>query len=193
MVVPVKRHGLFFKSAVPNFHAFMHTSDRAFLQFSAHYLSENYLPKILRCLEEMSEEQVWWRPNAESNSLGNLVLHLCGNVRQWIISGVGGQADTRERQTEFDEMGPMPVEVLAHKVKTTLNEACNVILNTEPGILQEPRSIQGNEVTVMEAIYHAVEHFSMHTGQIIYITKLHQGKDLAFYKVTDDGKAYPQW
>ncbi len=171
----------------------MHKTDQAFLQLSAHYISEHYGPKILRCLEEMDEDQIWWRPNAESNSLGNLILHLCGNIRQWIISGVGGKPDTRERQTEFDEMGPMPTPVLVHKLNTTLKEACDVILNTEPGTLHEERIVQGNPVTGMEAIYHAIEHFSMHTGQIIYITKLHQGRDLAFYKVTEDGKAYPQW
>lgn len=171
----------------------MYKTDQAFLQLSAHYLSDHYGPKILRCLEEMDEDQVWWRPNAESNSIGNLILHLCGNVRQWIVSGVGGRVDTRERQAEFDEMGPMPTEVLIHKLKTAIEASTRTILAQEPATLHEKRTIQGAEVTGIEAIYHAVEHFSMHTGQIIYITKLHQGKDLAFYKISKDGKAYPQW
>ena len=167
--------------------------DQSFLSLSAHYLREHYGPKILRCLEEMDDDQIWWRPNAESNSIGNLILHLCGNVRQWIISGVGGVADVRERQQEFDELGPMPKEVLVHKLNTTIEEACQVILRVESAELLEKRTLQKNEVSVIEVIYHVVEHFSMHTGQIIYITKLHQGKDLAFYKITDDGGAYPQW
>ena len=168
-------------------------NDQAFLKLSAHYLRDHYVPKILRCLEEMDEDQVWWRPNAESNSLGNLILHLCGNARQWIVSGVAGKADIRKRQEEFDELGPVPVAVLKHLLSTTIEEVCNVILHVESETLDEMRIIQGNKVQVLEAIYHVVEHFSMHTGQIIYITKLHQGKDLAFYKVTDDGNAFPQW
>ena len=171
----------------------MDETNRAFLELSAYYLKEHYGPKILRCLEGMDEDQIWWRPNAESNSIGNLILHLCGNARQWIMSGVGDKKDVRDRQPEFDELGPIPTEVLVHKLNTVLEEVCNLILNLETEALLEPRSIQGNDVTVIEAIYHVVEHFSMHTGQIIYITKLHQGKDLAFYKVTEDGEAYPQW
>lgn len=171
----------------------MSEPDHTFLKLSAYYIREHYGPKIFRCLEEMNEDQVWWRPNAESNSIGNLVLHLCGNARQWIVSGVGNKEDIRERQQEFNELGPLPLEVLKHKIERTLEEVCNVILHVEEEELLEFRSIQGNKVTVMEAIYHVVEHFSMHTGQIIYITKLHQGKDLAFYKITDDGEAYPQW
>ena len=171
----------------------MSNTDHAFLKLSAYYLREHYGPKIFRCLEEMDEDQIWWRPNAESNSIGNLILHLCGNARQWIISGVGNKTDVRERQQEFDELGPLPVEVLKHKLSTMLEEACAVILNLEEEGLFESRTLQGNEVTVMEAIYHVVEHFSMHTGQIIYITKLHRGKDLAFYKITENGEAFPQW
>ncbi len=171
----------------------MHENDQAFLKLSAHYLRDHYGPKILRCLEDMDEHQIWWRPNAESNSLGNLILHLCGNARQWIVSGVGNKPDIRERGGEFSELGPMPVDILKHLLNTTIENVCDVILHIEPEVLQETRIIQGNKVQVLEAIYHVVEHFSMHTGQIIYITKLHQGKDLAFYKVTEDGNAFPQW
>ncbi len=171
----------------------MNRHNRTFLELSAYYLGEHYGPKIRRCLQEMNEDQIWWRPNAESNSIGNLILHLCGNARQWIVSGIGKTDDIRERKSEFDELGPVPTAILLHKLDTTIKEVCNVILRTELDALSEARTIQGNDLTVMEAIYHVVEHFSMHTGQIIYITKLHQGKDLAFYRVTETGEAYPQW
>ena len=171
----------------------MSDADKSFLELSVHYLREHYGPKILRCLEEMDEDQIWWRPNAESNSIGNLILHLCGNARQWIMSGVVREDDIRERQSEFDELGPVPTEILVHKLNLVLNDVCNAILHLEPSELLTKRTIQGNDVTVIEAIYHVVEHFSMHAGQIIYITKLHKGKDLAFYKITEDGDAFPQW
>lgn len=167
--------------------------DQAFLNLSAHYLKGHYGPKILRCLGELNEDQIWWRPNEASNSIGNLVLHLCGNARQWIVSGVDQQADIRERQAEFDENGPMPTEVLVFKLNTTLKEVCEIIEHVDVSQLSERRVIQGNEVSVMEAIYHVVEHFSMHAGQIIYITKLHQGNDLAFYRITESGEAFKQW
>jgi len=75
-------------------------------------LRQVYLPRIVRCLEELSREQIWWRANPASNSVGNLVLHLTGNVRQWIISGLGGEPDNRQRDQEFTERGPLPRRVL---------------------------------------------------------------------------------
>src|SRR4026209_2602342 len=75
----------------------------AFIHRAINFLATEYLPKIERCLERLTDEQIWWRANEESNSIGNLVLHLCGNARQWIISGVGGQPDARVRDTEFQQ------------------------------------------------------------------------------------------
>jgi len=74
----------------------------AFLTQSREYLTEHYLPKILAAVDQLSDEDLWWRPNAVSNSVGNLMLHLSGNVRQWIVSGLGGAPDDRVRQLEFD-------------------------------------------------------------------------------------------
>jgi uncharacterized damage-inducible protein DinB len=134
---------------------------------------------------------VWWRANPESNSIGNLLLHLAGNVRQWIISGVGGATDERRRQQEFDEQGPMPsVEVLS-RLRMTVEEADRVLAGISADSLLEGRTIQGRDVTVLEAIYAVVEHFSMHTGQIILLTKMWKG-DLGFYDLSS-GIPRSQW
>ena len=77
---------------------------------------ERYLPRIVGCLEQLSDDEIWWRPNEASNSIGNLVLHICGNMRQWIISGLGGAEDLRQRDKEFDERGPVARDALAGKI-----------------------------------------------------------------------------
>lgn len=166
-------------------------ASQAFIDQSRTLLTSGYLPRIERCLAKLSDQEVWWRPNAESNSVGNLLLHLSGNVRQWIISGVGGAADTRERQREFDEQGPLAREEVWPRLKTTVEEADRVLAGVDPAILLNHRRIQGFDVTILEAIYHVIEHFSMHTGQIILLTKMRAG-DLGFYAIVD-GLPKPQW
>src|SRR5262245_33666066 len=89
-----------------------------------------YLPRMVHCLESLSEDDIWWRPNAASNSAGNIVLHLCGNVRQWILSGLGGARDVRERDKEFAEHGPISRQKLIDQLKDTLEEACRIIEKT---------------------------------------------------------------
>ena len=171
----------------------MSTIAQTFIEQSRHYLRRDYLPKIARCLNQLSEEDMWWRPNEQSNSIGNLLLHLCGNVQQWIVSGVGAMPDIRQRQLEFDNRQPIPKVNLLALLRETLGEVDNVLAGLEEADLLESRHIQGTDVTVLEAVYHVVEHFSMHTGQIIWITKQRTGKDLAFYDVTDDGVARADW
>ena len=121
------------------------------------------------------------RGSDNENAVGNLVLHLCGNVRQWILSGVGGEPDVRDRDAEFAARGGMPVTELAARLRVTVEEAAAVIAAVPPERMAEPLLIQKYEVSVMEAIYHVVEHFSEHTGQIIFATKLMRGIDLGFY------------
>lgn len=169
------------------------TSGNVFLDCSKTYLKEDYLPKIKRCLERLDEGDIWWRPANSSNSIGNLILHLTGNLRQWVVSGVGGEADIRKRQEEFDETGPVPVEQLINGLEEVVIKACAVLDRLDPDLLLEQRLIQGNQVLVLQAIYHAVEHFSTHTGQIIYVTKMRKGQDMGFYQVTPDGIATPDW
>lgn len=164
---------------------------RAFLRAASEYLEGEYLPKIRRCLDRLDRTDVWWRPNEASNSVGNLLLHLAGNTRQWIVSGVGGAEDVRRRSREFDRREGDPEELFA-RLRDTVDEACRVLDELDPGSLGESRTIQGQDVTVLEAVYHVVEHFSMHTGQIVYVTKLRTGSDLDFYRV-EDGVAEENW
>src|SRR5215468_8664641 len=91
---------------------------------------DKYLPEIVRCLQLLSEEDIWWRPNGASNAAGNIVLHLCGNIRQWILSGLGGARDERERDQEFAEHGPISREKLIAELKQTLEDACRIIEKT---------------------------------------------------------------
>jgi uncharacterized damage-inducible protein DinB len=151
---------------------------RAFLQQSSNLLVSEYLPKIEACLERLDDDDVWWRPNDASNSIGNLLLHLRGNVTQWILAGVGGQQRERNRPREFDERTHIPATELLERLRGVVNEADEVIRSQDASSLLSPRTIQGYDVTVLEAIYHVVEHFGMHTGQIILIAKARTGTDL---------------
>lgn len=152
-----------------------------FTQESRDYLSAKYLPEIERCLELLTEDNVWRRTGEESNSIGNLILHLEGNVREWIIGGIGKLPFERVRQMEFDERRLIPKEELIEKLRKVVAEADAVLSNLDPAILTENRTIQGRDTTILKAIYHVVEHFSMHAGQIILLTKMQTEKDLHFY------------
>ena len=153
----------------------------AFIAQSRYYLAKDYLPKIERSLALLNEEQIWWRSNPQSNSVGNLLLHLSGNVRQWIVVGLGGATDTRDRDAEFAQRNAIPRDELIGRLKQTLHEADETLAALDPARLLEKVRIQGLEVSVLEAILHVVEHFSMHAGQIVYITKLLTAHDLHFY------------
>src|ERR1700694_2217588 len=150
---------------------------QAFITRCRHHFGEDFLPKIERCLELLSDEQIWWRANPQSNSIGNLLLHLSGNVRQWIVSGIGGVIDARDRDAEFAERAIISRGELLARLKQTLSEADNVLANFDSDHLLEQMQIQGCDATALEAILHVVEHFSMHTGQIILLTKLLAAQD----------------
>lgn len=154
-----------------------------FLANSQDTLAKQNLPRIVKCLQQLSEEEIWWRPNPASNSVGNLVLHLSGNVRQWIISGLGGEKDRRERDREFAEQGPMAREVLITQLRRAVQEACRVLAHLSDDSLLRIHKIQGYRVTGLEAAFHVCEHFGYHTGQIIYITKLKRAQDLKFTRL----------
>src|SRR5437870_6151606 len=163
-----------------------------FITRSRHHLSEDFLPKIERCLELLTDEQIWWRANPESNSIGNLVLHLSGNARQWIVSGVGGASDARVRSQEFAERSLIPRAELMKGLSQAVTDVDAVLAQLDLATLLEPRRIQSCDVTVLEAVFHVVEHFSMHTGQIILLTKMITGSDLAFYDFSG-GAPVPSW
>jgi uncharacterized damage-inducible protein DinB len=152
-----------------------------FLKVSAETL-EQLCGRIETCAGKLTAEQIWTRGAQTENAVGNLMLHLAGNVRQWILHGVGGQPDHRLRDAEFDARGEISVAELKRRLRATVDEAVALIRTLPPEKLVEPRTIQKHyDVTVLEAIYHVVEHFSGHAGQIIFATKLLTGEDLGFY------------
>lgn len=163
-----------------------HAIARAFLGRASEYMLGDYLPKIERCLEKLSDEQIWWRANEESNSIGNLILHLCGNARQWIVCGVGSAPDNRNRDSEFEQRDMIPRDELVALLRSTLTDVETTLQSVDPSTLLEYRKIQGNDVDILEAAFHVTEHFSMHTGQIILLTKLLTGTGLDFYDFEGD-------
>jgi len=155
--------------------------EAAFLADARARLQKMYLPWICQSLEMLSEEDIWWRPNPHSNSAGNLVLHLCGNIRQWVITGLTGADDQRQRDAEFaPDQHPSRAELI-ELLQQTLQEVDQVLEHLSPDKLLKYHTIQGFRETGLTAIFHAVEHFSYHTGQIAYIAKLRGGKPTHFY------------
>jgi uncharacterized damage-inducible protein DinB len=163
-----------------------------FLQQARYYLGTEYRSKLRLAVDAIPAERLWWRPNEESNSVGNLLLHLTGNIRQWIVSGVGGAPVSRNRAQEFAARNGPPVTELVANLERALGEVDAVLAALAPGQLLERRTIQGRDVTVLEAVLHVVEHFSMHLGQIVLIAKLHAPDAVHFYEDAG-GLARPVW
>jgi uncharacterized damage-inducible protein DinB len=159
----------------------MENLDRIFLTCSVTRLNE-FSSRIKDCTDRLSEEQIWNRGNENENAVGNLILHLSGNVRQWIVSGIGGKPDIRSRDREFSVRGDVSKADLWERLHGTVEDAVAAIDKLTPQRLAETVQIQGYSVTVLEAVYHVVEHFAQHTGQIVFATKLMTGEDLGFYK-----------
>lgn len=158
------------------------TPEFEFIEASRVFLREDYLPKLLYCVEQLSDDDLWWRPNEVSNSIGNLVLHLCGNVRQWVVSSIGGTAFKRDRDGEFAARGPVPKAELMADLKRAVFEVDQTLAGLESGRLLDRLKIQGYDVSILQAVYHVVEHFGYHLGQILYIYKMRTGVDPSFYK-----------
>lgn len=152
-----------------------------FLNHSVEKLQQ-YESRINACLDRLSYQQVWTRNAEAQNAIGNLVLHLSGNVRQWLISGVGGVPDTRDRDSEFAAREGAQIPELKLMLHETVAEAVRLLQSLPAERLTQPLQRQGYNVTVLEGIYHVVEHFSHHTGQIIFATKLLTTEDLGFYR-----------
>jgi uncharacterized damage-inducible protein DinB len=153
-----------------------------FLEISRQKLLELYWPRLRTCVELLSDEQVWWRPNNASNSIGNLLLHLDGNVRQWLVTSFNREDDNRVRPAEFDARATIARSVLLDQLGATLRDAAAVLSRLTEENLLARFEVQGYSVTGLEAVYHVVEHFSMHYGQILYATKFLRSEDLGFYR-----------
>jgi uncharacterized damage-inducible protein DinB len=154
--------------------------DRIFVNYSVQKLNQS-AGRIDSCLGKLTEQQVWARGSTNENAVGNLVLHVCGNVRQWIVSGAGAAPDSRDRDAEFAATGGPSILELRSRLAATVAEGCSVIRSLSAERLEARILVQSYDLTVLEAVYHVIEHFSGHTGQIIFATKLFTGEDLGFY------------
>lgn len=153
----------------------------AFTRYSCDKLAQ-YAGRIAVCLDQLSDEQIWARGTENENAVGNLVLHLCGNVRQWIGFGVAGQVDIRDRDSEFEARSGAARDELKARLRQAVDETVGVIAALSPERLAARTTVQGYDVTVLEVVYHVVEHFAYHAGQIIFATKLMTGTDMGFYR-----------
>jgi uncharacterized damage-inducible protein DinB len=163
-----------------------------FISQARYLLREEYLPKIERSLERLSDEQVWWRANDNSNSIGNLILHISGNARQWIVSGLGAEPDERERDAEFAERQIVPRDELRAHLKQAVSDVDRTLESFAAERLLAQFQIQGTMTTALAAILHVTEHFSMHTGQIILLAKMLADVDFVFYDFST-GKPAHTW
>jgi uncharacterized damage-inducible protein DinB len=151
-----------------------------FAHAATNYIDDN-TTKLEACLNELEEADTWRRPNEHSNSVGNLILHLSGNIRQWVISSLGNREDTRERDSEFAANSGYSKAELREKLFSTVEEAKKIINNITPEEILKKRKVQGYSYSGISIILHVTEHYSYHTGQIIFWTKLLKDKDLGFY------------
>jgi uncharacterized damage-inducible protein DinB len=163
-----------------------------FIARSRYWLVKEYPIKLGHCIYALPEAVIWSRSNASSNSIGNLIVHLTGNVTEWIIGGVGGKSYERNRGKEFaQQSGGKGADLLAN-LEAVLREADAVLAGLTEADLEKRIVIQGRETTVLSAVYHVVEHFAMHTGQILLLTKIHNPGAIRFYD-DRDGIARPLW
>lgn len=131
------------------------------------------LPAQIRvCVEELTDEQLWWRPNEQANSVGNLVLHLSGSMRHYLSRGVGGIDFQRDRPAEFSERGPVPKAELLTTFDETIAQARNILETFDPSRFVDLTDEQDYVPTVFELIFNISIHIATHAGQIVYITKM---------------------
>lgn len=158
----------------------MNSVEREFTQYAGRKLADHF-GQLSRCVSLLSEEQFWYRPNERSNSVANLVLHLAGNVRQWIVGGIGGAAVERRRQEEFDARGGADKREAMARLAAVVEEARRIIEGASADALAREYDIQKYRVSGVAAILHVVEHFAFHTGQVVTITKWLLDVDLSLY------------
>jgi hypothetical protein len=153
---------------------------RAYIEWCRFRLMNQYWPRIERCVSLLTETDVWWRQHEPNNSVGNLLLHLTGNLGQFVLAAIDGQVDTRDKDKEFSERAAIPKAILVRDLRQALAAADKALQRLDSSRLLEMTTLQGRERRVFEVLAVAVEHFALHTGQVIYITKLKTGTDLRF-------------
>ena len=158
------------------------TTSELFVEFSRNKLLNQYWPRLRKAVEPLNEEQIWWRPNPASNSIGNLVLHLNGNMRQWLVDSFNGKHDRRDRPAEFAAEGGLSGADLMGKLGATVDEGLAVLGRLTEAEPTAEYEIQGYRVTGLDAVYQVIEHFGLHYGQIAYVTKMLRDQDLGFYR-----------
>jgi hypothetical protein len=156
-----------------------------FLKYSRKKLLQEYWPRLRGSVLPLTDQQIWWRPNGASNSIGNLLLHLNGNVGQWLVAPFNGYRDERNRAVEFRERRLISGRELLERLGATMQQADETLDQMTAERLSRVYEIQGYTVTGMEAVYQVVEHFGMHYGQILWIVKATTGADLGFYRELD--------
>lgn len=161
---------------------------RAFLSAIKQQLDQGF-QKIKHCVEQLDSEQLWWRPRPEMNSIANLLLHLSGNIRQWLIVGLEGSPDLRQRQLEFDDRSFAPSAELMAKLENTLAEAKQVIDSQTQQSLLHTRRVQEFDIDGFQTILDSVGHFSGHVQEIIHMTRFLKADRYRFYFVPQEHKS----
>ena len=157
------------------------TSGGEFIAASRTLLTEDYVPKLRRSFELLTDDDVWWRPNDASNAIGNMVLHMAGNLEQWIVGGAGGLKVTRDRDAEFRAREGLTRDALVELIDKTVARVDRVLADLPEATLLDRITVQGFPVTRLHAVYHSIEHFGYHLGQVMYVAKLRTGKDLGIF------------
>ena len=148
-------------------------------------LLDQSLQKIVHCLEQIEEHHLWYRPVRDLNSIGNLLLHINGNLRQWAIASLTGGTDVRQRDREFLQNAQGTVNELLDLTVETVSEATVVIASIPADRLLDRVVIQGFDVSVMQAVMHTTTHFQGHTHQIIMLTRWQLGERYRYHWTPD--------
>lgn len=149
-----------------------------------HFLEEG-LRRIDICLGQLTDDQVWYRPNQSTNSVGIILTHLIGNITQYVISGLGNAPDLRMRDREFDDRRRPSKSELRQAIAVTLQDAVTTLRRLRPLDVRKEYRIQGFTLSFLEVVIHVMEHFSYHIGQIAYITKMVTDRQTGFYAGVD--------
>jgi uncharacterized damage-inducible protein DinB len=158
-----------------------------FIEKSRAMLLDECLPKIRLATQALTDDDTWWRPVHGSNSIGNLIVHIEGNARQWLIGGVGRQPGTRDRDAEFASTSGGSIHTLVDALTTTFLGIDAVLGSLTSATLDEPRVIQGENTSVFDAVFHVVTHVNLHTGQIIQLAKWRAPGTVRLYDASGTG------